>query len=70
MIFFSAKYHKIADEPKQFAKSVIDLYDDEIAWKAQAEAGRSALGKHFSKQRAIEILGKDIRFTSPPSRES
>jgi GT2 family glycosyltransferase len=66
----AATYLRIADDPKLFAKSVIDLYDDEIAWKAQAEAGRSALGKHFSKQRALEILGKDIRFTPSPSRES
>ncbi len=53
-------YLQIADNPKDFAEKILQLYADEKLWHTQVASGVDCLNRYFSKQRVEEIWGQDV----------
>ena len=55
-------YLKVVNDAAGFASAIVNVYFDEAAWSAQAETGRLAINRNFSKQHALDVLCHDIQL--------
>lgn len=55
-------YLAIADDARSFAREVVDLYTGEARWVQHAERGRDVINRHFSRQRACDIVSQDLQL--------
>lgn len=54
----------VQDDPKNFARDVINLYSDEIKWHSMQTAGLEFLRKNYSRSRAAEICKAGLQVAS------
>jgi glycosyltransferase involved in cell wall biosynthesis len=52
----------IADDPNVFADKVVSLYNNESLLEKIATSSLNYVKTHFSKEKAISILSKDIQL--------
>jgi glycosyltransferase involved in cell wall biosynthesis len=56
-------YLRIGNSAEQFAKSVIEIYNNGDAWAEQVNKGVEAVNRDFSRESAFEVLSKDFDLT-------
>ncbi len=59
------RYLSVADTAEAFAKALLTLYNDSVAWRAQRQQGRLVFNQHFTPAAAARVLGQDIRLAAP-----